>query len=83
MKNLLSLRYRLLWAHVRSRKGKTVLFLVAYLLACLIGVLLTMGGFGAAMASIRLGKAELVARIALGGHSICSGSSLRLYWGSA
>ena len=65
--NLLGLRYRLLWAHVRSRKGKTVLFFVAYLLACLIGVFLAMGGFGAAMASIRLGKAELVARIALGG----------------
>jgi hypothetical protein len=65
--NLLGLRYRLLWAHVRSRKGKTVLFFVAYLLACLIGAFLAMGGFGAAMASIRLGKAELVARIALGG----------------
>ena len=65
--NLLGLRYRLLWAHVRSRKGKTVLFFVAYLLACLIGAFLAMGGFSAAMASIRLGKAELVARVALGG----------------
>ncbi len=66
MRTLLGLRYRLLWAHVRSRKGKTVLFLVAYLFAILVVVLLVMGGFGAAMASIRLGKAELVARVVLG-----------------
>jgi hypothetical protein len=67
MTTLLGLRYRLLWANVRSRKGKTVLFLVAYFFAILIIALLTMGGFGAAMAAIRLGKAELVARIVLGG----------------
>lgn len=67
LKNLLGLRYRLLWAHVRSRKGKTVLFLVGYLFAVLIIVLLALGGFSAALASIRLGKAELVARIVLGG----------------
>jgi hypothetical protein len=63
---LLALRYRLLWAQTRSRNGKVALFFAGYLLAILIVVLLSIGGFGAAMASIRLGKADIVARIVLG-----------------
>jgi hypothetical protein len=67
MVNLVRLRYRLLWAKVRSRNGKIALFFVGYLFAVLIIVLLALGGFGAALAAIRLGRAELVARILLGG----------------
>jgi hypothetical protein len=63
---LLGMRYRLLWALVRTRKGRVTLFLLGYVLAILIIALLVAGGFGAALASVRLGKAELVARVALG-----------------
>lgn len=66
---LLGLRYRLLWAQVRLRQGKVAVFAVAYLLVCLAGAALLLGGFGAATAAIRLGKAELLARAALAGSS--------------
>ena len=64
---LLRLRYRLLWARLRSRNGKIALFMVGYLFACLVAALLALGGFGAASAAVRIGKAELVARIVFGG----------------
>lgn len=67
MRPLLALRYRLLWAQVRTRNGKIVLFLTGYLLLVFLIALLGLGGFGAALASIRSGHAELVARIVLGG----------------
>ena len=66
---LLRLRYRLLWAQVRLRRGKIALFLIGYLLASFAAALLLLGGFGAAIASIRHGQAELVARIVLTGFS--------------
>jgi hypothetical protein len=66
---LLGLRYRLLWAQVRLRRGKIAFFFIGYLLACFVGTALLVGGFGAATASIRLGQAELLARIVLGGFS--------------
>ena len=59
----------MLWAQVRLRRGKIALFVVGYLLACFIAATLVLGGFGAATASIRHGKAELVARIVLAGFS--------------
>ncbi|HSB18318.1 MAG TPA: hypothetical protein VLE22_27955 [Bryobacteraceae bacterium] len=43
--------------------------MIGYLLACFVAAILLLGGFGAAMASIRLGKAELVARVVLAGFS--------------
>ncbi len=67
---LLRLRYRLLWANVRFRNGKIALFLAVYLTAILVIVLLSMGGFGAGVAAIRTGKAELVARIVTGGFFV-------------
>ena len=66
---LLGFRYRLLWAQVRLRRGKIALFAIGYLLACFVAAALVLGGFSAAMASIRLGKAELVARVVLAGFS--------------
>jgi hypothetical protein len=67
LRRLLGLRYRLLWAQARTRKGKVIFFLVGWLFAVLIMLLIGLGGIGAAMAAIQFGKAELVARIALGG----------------
>jgi hypothetical protein len=67
LRTLLALRYRLLWAHVRTRNGRVVLFLLAYLVAAFVALLLALGGLGAAAASIRLGRGELVARVVLSG----------------
>ena len=43
--------------------------MIGYLVACSVAAALLLGGLGAAMESIRLGKAELVARIMLTGFS--------------
>lgn len=66
---LLGLRYRLLWAQMRLRRGKIALFVTGYLLACFLAATLMLGGFGAAAAAVRLGRAETVARIVLAGFS--------------
>jgi hypothetical protein len=63
---LLGMRYRLLWALVRTGKGRVTLLLLGYILAILAIALVGAGGFGAALASVGAGKAELVAQIALG-----------------
>jgi hypothetical protein len=63
---LLALRYKLMWAQVRTRNGKIAVFLAGYFLVILVVVLLALGGFGAAVAAIHAGKAELVARVAFG-----------------
>jgi hypothetical protein len=67
---LLGLRYGLLWANVRSRAGKFVLFFAGYLLTLLVITFLLLGGLGAAVAGIRAGRAELVARIILAGFFV-------------
>jgi hypothetical protein len=64
---LIRLRYKLLWAKTRSRNGRIALFLAGYLLLVGAIILLTTGGFGAALLAVRSGKAELVARAVLGG----------------
>ena len=64
---LLRMRYKLMWAQVRLRNGKIILFVAGYLLAALILMLLGLGGIGAGFAAIRTGQAEFVARIVLGG----------------
>ena len=64
---LLRMRYKLMWAQVRLRNGKIILFIAGYLLAVLIFLLLGLGGLGAGFAAIRTGRAEIVARIVLGG----------------
>lgn len=67
MRQLVGLRYKLMWAKTRSRNGKIALFVVGYLLLVMVIVLLAAGGLGAAMLAIRSGKAELVAQALLGG----------------
>src|SRR5947209_2394406 len=64
---LIKLRYKLLWAKTRSRNGRIALFLTGYLILIGAVVLLTTGGFGAAMLAVRSGKAEKVAQAILGG----------------
>jgi hypothetical protein len=63
---LVELRYRLLWAQIRTRNGRIVLFLIGYFLAVLLIAFFAAGGFDAGIVAVRSGKAELVARIALG-----------------
>lgn len=60
------LRYRLLWAKVRSRQGRIILFLCGYFLVFPIGMILLAGGVGAGLVAIRSGKAEFVAETVLG-----------------
>ena len=64
---LIKLRYKLLWAHTRSRNGRIALFLAGYLLLVLLLLLLSTGGFGAALVAIRAGKGEAVAQAVLTG----------------
>ncbi len=65
--NLVGLRYKLLWAQTRTRNGRIALFLTGYLFALLILLLMTAGGFGAAIIAVRSGRAEKVAQAVLGG----------------
>ncbi|HTT63711.1 MAG TPA: hypothetical protein VMG35_17790 [Bryobacteraceae bacterium] len=64
---LVGLRYKLLWAQTRTRNGRIALFIVGYLLAIFILVLMAAGGLGAAMVAVRGGHAEKVAQVVLGG----------------
>lgn len=66
LRHLLRLRYRLLWAQVRTRNGKIAMIAAGYLLAVAVGILLAIGGLGAGIAGVQTGKAELIARIVLG-----------------
>ena len=65
--HLVGLRYKLLWAQTRTRNGRIALFLAGYLFAVLILLLMTAGGYGAAMIAVRSGQAEKVAQAVLGG----------------
>jgi hypothetical protein len=62
---LIHLRYKLLWAKTRSRNGKIALFMAGYLLLVLAMVLLSAGGFSAALLAVRSGQAEMVAQAVL------------------
>ena len=65
--HLLALRYRLLWASVRVRRGKLVLFFVFYLIVMLVIAFGASGGVKAARIAMQTGQAELVAQIVLSG----------------
>ena len=64
---LVRLRYKLLWAKTRSRNGRIALFLAGYLILVAVVILLTSGGFGAALIAVRSGKGETVAQAVLSG----------------
>jgi hypothetical protein len=62
---LVTLRYKLLWAKTRSRNGRIALFLAGYLLLVALIALLTTGGVSAAIFAIRSGHGEKIARTVL------------------
>ena len=64
---LIRLRYRLLWAHTRTRNGKIALFFAGYLLIVMVMVLLGAGGVSAGMLAIRSGKGPVLAGAILSG----------------
>jgi hypothetical protein len=64
---LIRLRYKLLWARTRTRNGKIAWFMAGYLLLVMAAMLLVMGGVGAGVAAVRMGKAELLAQALLTG----------------
>ena len=63
--HLLGLRYRLLWAQARSGAGKAAFVALGVLLVCLVAAVLALGGLGAAVAAVRLGKGESIAGVML------------------
>jgi hypothetical protein len=55
--DFLGLRYRLLWAQARVRNGKAALFIMGYLLLCLLVLIFVFSGMGVAMTPVQTGKA--------------------------
>lgn len=62
---LVGLRYRLAWAGVRSRNGRTVLLVAGYLAVAAAMLLFALGGFSVAAAAVRLGQANAVVAVVL------------------
>lgn len=67
IRELVKLRYKLLWAKTRTRNGKIALFFSGYILLVMIIALLSAGGFGAGLTAVRSGKGTLVAAAVLTG----------------
>jgi hypothetical protein len=63
---IVGLRYRLLWAKVRLKRGRVVLLVGAYFLVLPVLIVMFTGGIGSALAAVSSGKAESVAEIVLG-----------------
>jgi hypothetical protein len=63
--NLIRLRYKLMWARMRTRNGKIALFVAGYLALALFGLLMAGGGVSAGVAAIRSGQGELIAGVVL------------------
>uniref|UniRef100_Q024V7 Uncharacterized protein n=1 Tax=Solibacter usitatus (strain Ellin6076) TaxID=234267 RepID=Q024V7_SOLUE len=62
---LVTLRYKLLWAKTRSRNGRIAIFLAGYLLLVMLIALLASGGVGAAIYAVRSGHGEKIAQAVL------------------
>jgi hypothetical protein len=60
---LTRLRYRLIWARMRTSNGRIILFFALYLLGASVAILMAFGGLGAAIVSSKFdnggGKAQL------------------------
>jgi hypothetical protein len=65
IRQLIRLRYQLIWAKTRSRNGKIALFMTGYLLLLLGLGLFGFGGYKAGVLAVQTGQAELVAQIVL------------------
>lgn len=61
-----ALRYRLLWAGTRARKGRLALKAAITVWSALVAMVLTIGGVGAGSAAIRSGRGELTAGVVFG-----------------
>ncbi len=57
---LIRLRYQLLWAQARTSTGKWALLALLYVAGISIFLFLSLGGFGAAVAAIKLGRGEQI-----------------------
>lgn len=74
------LRYKLIWAQVRTDNGKVALFFALYLLIGFLAIFMALGGIGGALAAIELGQGEVVARLMLTGLMF-NGVGLSLLFG--
>ncbi len=79
---LVRLRYKLIWANMRTSNGKVIAFLCLYVLGALVAAVVAFGGLGAAVIAVKAGRAEMVARLALAGlFASCTSISLFLGMG--
>lgn len=67
VRTLIRLRYQLLWAQARTGNGKYALFVALYVIGVSIFMFLSLGGLGAAVTAIYLGRGEQIARWILTG----------------
>ena len=63
-RTLLAVRYRLLWARVRSRRGAIALVVLGYFVAAIVAAAAALGGMGLAAAAAPTGRSRLIAEIA-------------------
>jgi len=61
---LLALRYRLVWARARSRRGRIVALAIASAVVAIVAVIAGLGGLAAGAAAMQSGRDVLVARVA-------------------
>src|SRR5262245_50234179 len=59
---LVRLRYKLIWAHARTSKGRMAMAVALYLLGTTLFVFILLGGIDAAVDAARSGRGENVAR---------------------
>lgn len=77
---LVRLRYRMIWAHMRTGSGRMTLLFAVYLLLGLVAVVFLLGGLGTSVAAIELGQGEPIARLMLAGLFV-NGVGLSLLFG--
>ncbi|QQS45738.1 MAG: hypothetical protein IPM66_17645 [Acidobacteriota bacterium] len=77
---LVRLRYRMIWAHMRTGSGKMTLLFAVYLLLGLLAIIFLLGGLGTAVAAIEVGQGEPIARLMLAGLFV-NGIGLSLLFG--
>src|SRR5580700_5459678 len=64
---LIRLRYKLLWASIRSRNSKIALLFAGYLVLVVLMAIGALGGAGVGMQAVRSGKGTLVGSVILAG----------------
>jgi len=69
---LVGLRYKLLWAKIRTRNGRIALFMAGYLLLALVGISFALLGATGGMVAVKAGKAERLVQGALTAIFVCA-----------